>query len=52
MRDTSFAGAADAAAAAELLGAVLDLEHRALQPHLDRIWPLVWTAAADVTAGA
>ena len=42
----------DAAAAAELLGAVLALDHQAL-PHLPAVWPLVSAAAADdSTAGA
>jgi hypothetical protein len=42
----------DAAAAAELLGAVLALDHQAL-PDLSAVWPLVSSAAAnDSTAGA
>ena len=45
------AGLGCAPAAAAVLGAVLDVEHRVVQPHLDALWGLLW-AAADCTGAA
>ena len=36
-----------AVAPAQLLSALLDLDHRAVQPHLQRLWQLLWTAASQ-----
>ena len=40
-------GVGDAVAAAQVLGAVMDVEHRALQPQLPDLWALLWAAAAE-----
>ena len=34
-------------APAQLLSALLDLDHRAVQPHLQKLWQLLWTAASQ-----
>lgn len=36
-----------AVAPAQLLSSLLDLDHRAVQPHLQKLWQLVWTAASQ-----
>ena len=36
-----------AAAAVAVLGAVADIEHRAVQPHLDAAWTLLWAASGE-----
>ena len=39
--------AAQAAAALQVLGSIMDVEHRALQAQLGNLWLLLWAAGSD-----
>ena len=41
----------DSLLAARLVGAIMDLEHRALEAHMEQLWPLIWQAAEVEASG-
>ena len=48
---TDWGGVTDSgasAAAVAVLGAVADVEHRAVQPHLEAAWMLLWAASGVI----